>query len=373
LLTAGSGPTGKTGEALCCAYTPDGAFLLSGGWDGQLRLWESAFGSHVSAFQVSDKPVSACTVSPDGKNLLSGSLDGLLAVWDALTHQPKVNFLAHTRPISAMTYSADGQTLATASWDNTVNIWLSLRRHDARTLAGHRDIVAGCQFTPDGQSLLSWSYDMMVYLWNVARAQPQRELGGHADRVLAGAISSDGQFAATGARDGDLKLWDLQKGIELATARLRGEVHGCLFLLDGRSLVAVDHHGRLTLHSLPSLGVQGEIISRAAVQACDLSPSGAQLALACSDGWVHFIAIDGFDSAPLLVGTSKTSRKVASTLQKLFGKFQVIDTYHCTCPVCRHQFEVPHSTAGVEVNCTKCRRKLRLSGVQRVAPEKKSD
>src|SRR5208282_5908246 len=120
LMPAGTGPTGAIGEEPCVAYTPDGAFVLSGGWDGHLRLWESAFGGHVTAFRASDKPVSACAVSPDGKYLLSGSLDGMLAMWDAVSHQRRAVFLAHTRPISCILYGNDGKTLVTSSWDGTV-------------------------------------------------------------------------------------------------------------------------------------------------------------------------------------------------------------------------------------------------------------
>ena len=369
LLAAGATPAGQTGELLSCAYTPDGAFVLSGGWDGHLRLWETGQGSHVTAFTVSDKPVSACTVSPDGKTLVSGSLDGMLGLWDALTHHQKTNYLAHTRPVSGISYAPDNKTLATSSWDSSVNVWHGLRSHDYRALAGHRDIVAGCQFSPDGTSVLSWSHDKSVFYWDIPQLRPKRELVGHNDRVLAGSLSADGQWAATGGRDGVLKLWDLNSGMEAGSVNLRGEVRGCPFLLDGASLLAVDHQGRLTLHALPSLAPQGELISRAAVNCCAMSPTGNQVALACGDGKIHLVAIDGFDQTPLLVGATRTTKRVASTLQKLFGRSNLLFSYQCVCPVCRHVSNLGEKAPAKALKCPACKRSLQYSGVLRVLSE----
>jgi hypothetical protein len=369
-LPAGSGSAGQTGELLCCTYTADGTFVLTGGWDGHLRLWDAAQGTHVTAFRISDKQVTACAASPDGKNLASGTSDGMLGLWDANTHLPKFNFLAHTRPISDISYAPDGKTLATASWDNAVHIWLSLRGHDFRALAGHRDIVAGCRFTPDGQRLLSWSHDATVCVWDVVSGQPAMQLGGHTDRVLAGSVSPDGQWAATGGRDGVLKLWHLGSGATSATTTLRGSVIGCLFLLDGQHLVAVDSNGRLTLHAVPSLQAQGDLIGRTAVEQAALAPSGSQIALAGKDGRVHLVAVDGFDQAPLLVGATRGTRRVATRWQRLFGRSQLVYVFECACPVCRRTFEAPDGKAGQQLECPGCQRALQLTGTVRTLPEK---
>src|ERR1043166_7078595 len=71
------------GEISSCAFGPESMFVLSGGWDGHLRLWETTTGAHVTGLQVGVKPVSSCAISPDGKQWLSGTLEGMLARWDA--------------------------------------------------------------------------------------------------------------------------------------------------------------------------------------------------------------------------------------------------------------------------------------------------
>src|SRR5215472_14831363 len=85
---------GHGGEVFSCVYTADGAFVLSAGWDGCLRLWMATDGSPVTALNASPKPLSCCALSPDGASWLAGSMDGVLSWWDAVSHQMRQNFIA---------------------------------------------------------------------------------------------------------------------------------------------------------------------------------------------------------------------------------------------------------------------------------------
>src|SRR5262249_22528081 len=104
---------GHDGEIYAVAYNPDGETLLTGGWDGCLRLWDAVSAAPLTALKAAPKPLSACAVTPDGQRWLSGSMEGVLAVWGSVTKQPVLEFLAHTRPISAICFTPDGGLMAT--------------------------------------------------------------------------------------------------------------------------------------------------------------------------------------------------------------------------------------------------------------------
>jgi hypothetical protein len=365
MLTPASLSGGHGGEVFGCAYTSDSLFVLSGGWDGFLRFWDTGDGNQVSSLQASKKAVSAVAISPDGRQWLSGSMEGLLAHWDVLTRQQLSMFLAHARPISAIVFSADARTMATASWDCNVILWNLSREREGRTLSAHSDIVAGCRFTPDGQTLVSWSHDRTVRVWDVALARQVAQLAGHPEPVKAGAVSPDGHWAATGSDDGTLKLWDLPGRREEASASLGADIRGCWFLLTGDALIAVDASGNLSLHTVPSLEVQTKLQTLLPVQCGELAPSGSQLALGCNDGRVHVVAVDGFDSQPLLITATQTSRRAQTVLERLVGKSHIIQSYLCTCPACRQPFELPQVDPARTASCPKCRRQLRVGVVTR--------
>jgi WD40 repeat protein len=363
LLAAGQGE-GHRGEVFSCAYTPDGAFVLSAGWDGFLRLWEGATGATVTALQAGPKPLSACTVSPDGLHWLSGSMEGLLSIWDPVTHQPKVNFVAHIRPVSAIRFSPDAHTLATASWDRQVVLRSAGKEREGRTLSGHLDIVAGCCFTPDSKQLVSWSHDGSLRLWDAECGRGLHTLQGHKDRVVSASLSPDGRWLVTASRDGVLKLWDMAARAEVGGVRL-GELCACFFVPDAGAVITVDARGWVLLLSMPGFEVQAELGSGHKVLCADLAASGTQLALGGEDGRVHLVAVDGMEESALIVTATRTVKQKATVLDRILGKTRSATSFRYTCPNCRAGGELD-ALPGQPVPCASCRRLLRFQGKSRL-------
>jgi WD40 repeat protein len=362
LLPVDSTAETHKGEVSSCCYSPDGRHVLSGGWDGYLRLWDSSTGAVASTLRVGPKPVSACALTPDGTQWLAGNLDGMLSRWDPVMQKSVSTFLAHPRPVSAILFGPLGH-MVTASWDCTLMVWGVGGERDARGLRGHDDIVSGCQFTADGKMLLSWSYDGTVRLWDVERATALTKFDGHTDRVLAGAISADGNWAASGARDGHLFLWDLERGAEAGAVILDGEVRGCFFLPGGEMLATVEVNGRIRLHSVPDLDTSTELETDVPVESCDIAPTGSQIALGTNNGHVRLVAVEGFESVPLVVTATQSSRTTTTKLQRLFGRQRVSQVYTCTCPACRQQVEMATPKSNQPEPCPCCGRPLRVGNV----------
>jgi WD40 repeat protein len=370
LLAVAQSPGGHGGEVFSCTYTPDGTQVLSGGWDGHLRLWEAKSGAHLTGFKAGDKAISACAVSPDNLRWFSGSLDGMLSTWDPMNQQRVSVFLAHTRPISSIVFDPEGQVIATSSWDRSVSLWRMTRERESRQLSGHQDIVAGCRFTPDGKSVLSWSHDGSLRLWDAVQAKQSGQLPGHEHKISAAAISPEGRFAASAARDGVLRLWDLGARAELAACNLKYEARSLFFLLDGESLVSVEANGRVAILSTPQLSELGELNIRLPLQCAALAPGGEQIALGCDDGKLRFLFVEGLEDSAFYVTATRTSHRTTTVLGRFFGKTQIRHAYTCICPVCRNSFQLPDDSTQKSRHCPNCKRRLRLNAATRVMPEK---
>lgn len=67
--------------------------------------------------------VSVCQFSPDGKFLVSGGADGRLIVWEIGNAKMLANIRAHDAPISSIEFSRDGAVLATGGLDDSIKLF----------------------------------------------------------------------------------------------------------------------------------------------------------------------------------------------------------------------------------------------------------
>ena len=61
---------GHTGVVNACAYSPDGARVVSASSDGTLKLWDAETGQEICTFDGHSSWVYACAFSPDGRRVL---------------------------------------------------------------------------------------------------------------------------------------------------------------------------------------------------------------------------------------------------------------------------------------------------------------
>ncbi|HTU91805.1 MAG TPA: WD40 repeat domain-containing protein [Gemmataceae bacterium] len=360
---------GHGGEVFSCVYSNDGAFVLSAGWDGCLRLWQSDQAQLVSYLHASLKPLSACAFAPGGASWVCGSMDGELSWWDAVSHLRERYVVAHIRPISAIQFSPDGRYFVTASWDRKLLLRRVGDEQEDQALAGHRDIVAGCRWSADSKQLLSWSHDTKLRLWDADSASNIAVLDGHTDRVTAACMSHDGQWAVSGSRDGAVKLWDLRRYAEARSFQLTDEVRGCWYLGDGASVLTVLADGWIGVWSLPDWEIQTELTSNIQPLCCDLSPTGAELVLGSETGRLHFVAIDGAEETPLPVTATPLFKPKSGVITRFLGKRKSEQAYQYTCPACGHAGEIA-SLPREAVPCSFCNRLLRLNAeVQQLQPQ----
>ena len=67
---------------LSAAFSPDGRYALSDGFENSVRLWDSEAGTELARFEGHTRAAWTVAFSPDGRTAYSSSLDGTLRVWD---------------------------------------------------------------------------------------------------------------------------------------------------------------------------------------------------------------------------------------------------------------------------------------------------
>ncbi|XP_067398637.1 telomerase protein component 1 [Emydura macquarii macquarii] len=230
-----------------CAWL--GALLLSCSADGTVRLWDLAAGRQLHEFLPRCGPVSA--VLATGGRAVALGRDGTLAAWDAQGVE-LTRFPAHPGLLNqaAGFEGPDGDWLvATAGSDGQARIWSPLVLGRPRALVGHAAPVCGAAVGPAGDRALTVSGDGTVRLW--APPWPAGDAegpGSHRGAVSALAWAPDGQLAVTGGACGELVVWGGAKALATAQAGPRGV--SALGFASPRSLLVASAAGGVWLWGL---------------------------------------------------------------------------------------------------------------------------
>lgn len=160
--------TGHTDTVSCCHPRPDDAQeMVSGSYDGSLKLWNLREGKEPITFKESNTKILCCAWSPDGKLIASGSSDGQVLLWDVSSKNIVTSFIGTGAPVYCCSFSPDGKTIVSSSADNSLMLWDIESQAHIATLQGHTGYVLRCAFSPLGDCIASASFDGSIRIWPV--------------------------------------------------------------------------------------------------------------------------------------------------------------------------------------------------------------
>ncbi|MCB1014475.1 MAG: hypothetical protein KDB10_05090 [Acidimicrobiales bacterium] len=228
----GPGPSGggHTGPVTCCAVSPDGAVIVSGGEDHTMRLWAPS-GELLASNRGRERLIRAVEIAPDGsyaatiggEDPVTGS--ATLSLWDLRDGQERAVLVGHEGAVTAVAVSPDGAFVVSGATDGTVRLWEPVSGRERLVLVGHEGAVDAVAVSPDGAFVVSGATDGTVRLWEPVSGRERLVLVGHQGPVTTVAVTADAAFVLSGGVDGMLRVWDAGTGGELAAVGLLGPLH----------------------------------------------------------------------------------------------------------------------------------------------------
>jgi WD40 repeat protein len=305
--------------AYSVAFSPDGARVLSGGFDNTMMLWDVATGRLLRTFLGHTNTIRSVAFSPNGTSALSASQDSTMKLWDVSSGQLLHTYGGHTGTINSAHFSPDGSQIVSGSRsflgdDDSVRLWdtatgqqlrmfygpgLQGRRHpggfqrNVRSTPGEVNFVV---FSPDGTRIAGgsdadpWASSdppvsgtrlvsidhPAVRVWDAATGRLLQIFLGHSEAVNSIAFSADGRQIISASMDKTLKLWDIESGhlVRTFTGHSYG-VTSVAFSPDGSRVLSGSYDTTLKLWEVSS----GRLIrtfegASASVNAVAFSPDG---------------------------------------------------------------------------------------------------
>ncbi|MCC6723495.1 MAG: hypothetical protein IT258_03225 [Saprospiraceae bacterium] len=158
----------------CIDYCEARNELAVGGSDGAIyRLDATTLELRQKIDSTHSNSVFSLCYSPSAKYLLSGGRDAYLNVWDLEKDFEKINAQpAHLFTINSINFNAEASLFATASRDKTVKIWDASNFELLKVLEGGRDgghfnSVNKVLWSKAGNLLISAGDDRSIILWKI--------------------------------------------------------------------------------------------------------------------------------------------------------------------------------------------------------------
>jgi WD40 repeat protein len=312
-----------TARVLSLAFTPDSKALLSSGWEGCIRLWDSETGRPLRKLsRESIYHVDGLSLAADGRTLATRTeskpgITWTADIWD-LTSGKTVRSFKPGCYLGQVALSPDGKTLAHLTIpDGGPGIVL----HDLTDTLGPRSLPAAArrsaeyfmQFSPDGRLLALGAWldhyptsgnktpppeGFPVQVWDTTTGKSVCVLAGTEGLSSCMAFTPDGKGLVTGGLDGAVRVWDLGTGRPRQTFRVpEGVVVSLALAADGKTVVAASRGKKSVVLAWDVTSGRENYRQPREVSQLALSPDGRRLAVV--DEWAVVRLLDAHTGRPL--------------------------------------------------------------------------
>lgn len=189
--------TGHTGPV--CSLAERGSQLITGSWDGTVKVWNSLTGAVESTLQVGKNAV-VVAVLPSGE-IATGSQDGCLAIWRGTECVNKIAS-AHTEKINAIFVTNSG--MLTASHDSNIKLW-SFDCFEMKSWCGHNNFVYHVSLSMGNDMMLSTADDCTLKLWSTEDYSCKQSIVHSASVWQAAGLGN--QDIVTVCSDATIRIW----------------------------------------------------------------------------------------------------------------------------------------------------------------------
>jgi WD40 repeat protein len=166
------------GHSLSLGWSRDGARLCSAGQDLSLTIWDARSGAALAKQdKAHEQALTTCAFTPNGAYVVTASDDSTLRVWKlgerpaataSLTIEPLGEALrGHKAKVRQLVITADGQRILSVSDDRTLRLWDLQSQILIGTIGSSAGPLTGVALLPGGHHAVTVGDDRTVQLWEL--------------------------------------------------------------------------------------------------------------------------------------------------------------------------------------------------------------
>jgi WD40 repeat protein len=253
-------------DVAAAAFHPERDLLVTGGWSGDIRLWDSNSGQELPSIMKQSARIMAMSFSPNESNLLATTGgDRSIRLWNLASQRERARLHGPSEELTGLAFSTDGQTIATAGHGSPITLWdaAQTKAEIIEVPTKSRNCVLG--FSEDGRQLvtidatgrvMSRDPTSLALLDTLCQVDIKSALASPptVDFVVLPLASSPGmKLLALGMTNGAVEIWDLASRTNILLQAHSAAVLGLAFSPDSRQLVTASENHELRAWNLTTL------------------------------------------------------------------------------------------------------------------------
>jgi len=185
-------------------------YVLTGGQDRTVRLWNPALGTEIKAYAGHGYEVLSITVAHDNVKFASSGGDRSVFVWDVASGNTIRRLSGHMGKINAVEFNEDATVVASGSYDATVRLWdlKGQSRTPIQVLEEARDAIQALYV--GSTYIMTGSVDGHVRTYDLRMGEMRADyLGSPVTSIVP---TADDQTVLAMTLDSHIRLMDLSSG-----------------------------------------------------------------------------------------------------------------------------------------------------------------
>ena len=210
------------------SYSADGNFIVTGGFDGKIKVWNVTSGFCFVTFNEHTSGVTALKFSRNKKYFVSSSLDGTVRAFDMTRYR---NFKTFTGPrlvqFSCVAIDYSGELVAAGAQDVfEIYLWSMKFGRILEVLSGHEGPVMSLDFSPvpTSSTLVSGGWDKIVKIWNCLESSSGHETIDMMSDVVCVAIKPNGEEVAVATLNCTISVFNVKSAQQVYTIECKNDV-----------------------------------------------------------------------------------------------------------------------------------------------------
>ncbi|MHC9541208.1 MAG: caspase family protein [Vulcanimicrobiota bacterium] len=237
------------------SFSPDGRYLISGGQDTTIKLWETETGRCLRSWKGHAGKVTSVVYSPKGGIAASCGEDKAVYLWNVTTGALLKSPGEQSGIIRSIAFSPDGKYLIAGCGSGTLKIWELSTGSFIRIIESDAFSFNSVAFSPDGTSVVAGSADEKILLWNFSTGKLVTAVNPRKGSISTVTFSPEGHSLAVNYSDGVILLLDAGNGSVQKEIKELKHSGGLAFTSDGKYLAAGEYEGvRLIDRNTGALG-----------------------------------------------------------------------------------------------------------------------